>query len=62
MAGDGSPILALEIPNSKIKYQVHTLNGSWYDWMIGNKDTGGSTDNYAGDLKTPIDGIRITLA
>jgi hypothetical protein len=28
MAGDGSPILALEIPNSKIKYQVHTLNDS----------------------------------
>jgi hypothetical protein len=30
--------------------------------MVGNKDTGGSKDKYAGDLKTPIDGIRITLA
>lgn len=60
MAGDGSDILALEIPNSNIKYQVHTINGEWYDWMIGNKDTGGSKDIYAGDLKTPIDAIRIT--
>ncbi len=62
MAGDGSDILALEIPNSSIKYQVHTINGKWYDWMIGNKDSGGSKDTYAGDLKTPIDAIRITRA
>ena len=27
MAGDGSAILALEIPNSKIKYQVHIKGG-----------------------------------
>jgi len=26
MAGDGSFILALEIPNPNIKYQVHTIN------------------------------------
>jgi hypothetical protein len=31
MAGDGSAILALEIPNSKIKYQVHTTNGEWHE-------------------------------
>lgn len=31
MAGDGSSIVALEIPNSKIKYQVHTVGGGWYD-------------------------------
>lgn len=62
MAGDGSPILAIEIPNSSIKYQVHTINNEWYSWMIGNKDTGGSSDTYAGDMSTPIDGIRITLA
>lgn len=62
MAGDGSAILALEIPNSNIKYQVHVVGGSWYDWMIGNRDTGGSNDTYAGDMSTPIDGVRITLA
>lgn len=62
MAGDGSSIVAIEIPNSKIKYQVHVIGGGWYDWMIGNKDTGGSSDKYAGDRRKPIDGIRITLA
>lgn len=59
MAGDGSPILALEIPNSSIKYQVHA-GGLWYPWMIGNQDTGGSNDTYAGDMSNPIDGVRIT--
>ena len=59
MAGDGSFILALEIPNPNIKYQVHTINNEWHDWMIGNKDTGGSNDTYAGDMKTPIDAVRI---
>ena len=61
MAGDGSPILAIEIPNSNIKYQVHVVGGEWYSWMIGNKDTGGSDDTYAGDMSTPIDGVRIVL-
>ena len=62
MAGDGSSIVALEIPNSNIKYQVHTVNGKWYDWMIGNTDTGGSDDFYAGDRYNPIDAIRIKKA
>lgn len=62
MAGDGSPILALEIPNSNIKYQVHCNGYGWYDWMKGNKDTGGSNDTYAGDMRTPIDAIRICKA
>ena len=62
MAGDGSSIVALEIPNSNIKYQVHIVNGGWYDWMIGNTDTGGSNDNYAGDCRNPIDAIRIINA
>ena len=61
MAGDGSSIVAVEIPNKKIKYQVHTLANGWLDWMIGNKDTGGSSDKYAGDMTT-IDGIRIIKA
>ena len=62
MAGAGSSIVAIEIPNKKIKYQVHTVNGGWYDWMIGNKDSGGSSDTYAGDLKNPIDAVRIVKA
>ena len=60
-AGDGSTIVAVEIPNSKVKFQVHTLANGWLDWMIGTKDTGGSSDNYAGDMTT-IDAIRITKA
>ena len=60
-AGDGSAIVAVEIPNSKIKYQVHVRGGSWLDWMIGNKDTGGSNDIFAGNM-TPIDAIRIVKA
>ena len=62
MAGDGSAILALEIPNDSIKYQVHVVGDGWYSWMIGNRDTGGSSDTYAGDMRNPIDAIRITLA
>ena len=62
MAGDGSSILGLEIPNSNIKYQVHTVNGGWLPWMVGNFDTGGSSDFFAGDLNNPIDGICIILA
>lgn len=30
MAGDGSAILALEIPNNNIKYQVHVIGDGWY--------------------------------
>ena len=62
MAGAGSSIVALEIPNSNIKYQVHTVNGEWLPWMIGNKDTSGSSDTYAGDLRNPIDAVRICKA
>ena len=60
-AGDGSAIVAVEIPNRAIKYQVHVRGGGWLDWMIGNKDTGGSSDTFAGNMK-PIDAIRIKKA
>lgn len=60
-AGDGSAIVAVEIPNSAIKYRVHTRGGGWLDWMIGSKDTGGSSDTYAGEM-LPIDAIQIKKA
>ena len=60
-AGDGSAIVAVEIPNSAIKYQVHVRGGGWLDWMVGNKDTGGSADTFAGNMQ-PIDAIRIAKA
>ena len=60
-AGDGSPIIALEIPNSKVRYALHDLGGSWNDDMIGNKDTGGSGDTFAGSMH-PTDAIRVEWA
>ena len=61
-AGDGSPIVALEIVNTDTKYQVHVLGGGWYPEMVGQHDTGGSSDTFAGDLWNPIDGISIRRA
>ena len=60
-AGDGSAIVAVEIPNSAIKYQVHVRGGGWLPWMVGTKDTGGSADTFAGNMQ-PIDAIRIKKA
>lgn len=62
MAGDGSTIVAVEIPNSNIKYQVHVIGEGWLPWMIGTKDTGGSSDTYAGNFRGSIDAIRICKA
>lgn len=60
-AGDGSPIIALEIPNSSVKYWLHNLGGGWNDAMIGNRDTGGSSDTYAGAM-VPADAVSIEWA
>ena len=57
-AGDGSPIKLIEIPAGNIKYQVHTIAGEWLPWMVGNCDTGGSPDTFAGNY-TNIDAIRM---
>ena len=61
-AGDGSPIVALEIKDSNIRYQVHTYGGEWYAEMIGQHDTGGSSDTFAGDMWNPIDAVSIRRA
>lgn len=58
MAGDDSPIVAVEIPNPNVWFQCHTLANGWLDPMAGTHDTGGSVDTYGGDM-TPIDAIRI---
>lgn len=58
-AGDGSPIVALEIENGDIRYAVHVLGGDWYADMIGQHDTGGSSDSFAGDMWNQIDAVRI---
>ena len=61
-AGDGSPILAIEFASSKARYAIRIVNGGWYADMIGRKDTGGSSDHFAGDLANRIDGFRIQKA
>ena len=60
-AGDGSPIVALEIPNAAVRYALHDLNGGWNSDMIGNQDTGGSGDTFAGSMY-PADAVRIEWA
>ena len=61
-AGDGSPIVALEVVNTDIKYQVHVYGGEWYAEMQGQVDTGGSPDTYAGDMWNPIDAVSMRRA
>jgi len=59
-AGDGTPINGVQVDDSNARYAVRVLNRSWYADMTGFKDTGGSNDNFAGDLANNIDGFRIT--
>lgn len=61
-AGDGSAIVAVEVDDSTVKFRVHARGGSWFDWMRGRKDTGGSPDTFAGDGTTPIDAIQMVRA
>lgn len=57
-AGDGTPIIAVQIDDNTCKYSVHTIGGSWLPNMIGLIDTGGSSDTWAGNGRK-IDGIRM---
>lgn len=57
-AGDGTPIRLVDIPADNIRYQVHTVAGEWLPAMIGNHDTAGSPDTFAGNY-TNIDAIRM---
>lgn len=60
-AGDGTPILLLEIPDENIRYQVHTIKDGWLPWMKGHEDTGGSWDFFAGNYNV-IDAVRMEYA
>lgn len=61
-AGDGSAIVAIEVADSTVKHRAHTRDGGeWLPWMVGQRDTGGSPDKYAGD-GTPIDLVQMTRA
>lgn len=69
-AGDGSPILAVrayyETPEPTdryyvAEYRVAALNSGYYPWMHDTEDTGGSSDDYAGDGIRPIDRFQLHL-
>ena len=59
MAGAGNPIDAIRIYDSSVSYQTHNLNGEWNDVMHGLKDSGGSSDDFAGEYGVAQDAIRI---
>ena len=59
MAGAGNPIDALRITDPTVFYQTHNLGGGWNDVMQGTKDTGGSSDDFAGDYGVAQDAVRI---
>lgn len=57
-AGDGSPILALQVDDRSCRYAAHTIGGKWLPDMVGLSDTSGSSDTFAGNGRK-IDGIRM---
>lgn len=61
-AGDGSPILGIEIANDGIRYAVNAMGVGRYSDLIGQYDTGGSGDTYAGDLVNRIDKVWMRAA
>ena len=61
-AGDGSPIVALQVDDDRVRYAVHVITGEQYADMVGLKDTGGSGDDYAGDGMTAIDMLYMNWA
>lgn len=60
-AGDGSPINGVQVDDATCQYAVHIMRGKgkWYPDMHGLVDSGGSGDNFAGDLANRIDAIRM---
>jgi len=56
-AGDGSPINGIQIDDDSVRYAAHISRG-WYSDMVGLVDTGGTGDNFAGDMANRIDAFR----
>lgn len=55
-AAADATISGIELP----LYRVETAEYGWLDWMSGLTDTGGSTDDYAGEIGHAITDIEIT--
>lgn len=69
-AGDGSRIVAVrayyETPEPtdryyEAEYRVAPIGSGYYPWMHDTYDTGGSSDDYAGDMVRSIDRFQIHL-
>lgn len=58
-AGDGQPIDRIRIFDPTVKYQTHNMGGGWNDAMVGLRDSGGSSDDFAGETGVSQDAIRI---
>ena len=63
-AGDGSPITGIQVDDATCHYAAHVMRGKgkWYADMHGLVDSGGSSDNFAGDLANRIDAFRAKRA
>lgn len=59
MAGNGDPIDRVRILDDSVHYQTHNMGGGWNPIMVGTHDTGGSSDDFAGETGVQQDLIRI---
>ena len=56
-AGDGSPIIAVQVDDVTARYAVHAIGAGWLPDMVGLADTSGGSDTWAGN-GGKIDGFR----
>lgn len=62
-AGDGSPIVKLQVDDSKARYAVGVIGGGVYDDMIGLRCVDpNEKDDFAGDGETAIDRLFMNWA
>ena len=54
--------LTISTPDHTIRNRVRTIGSAdYFSWMENEKDTGGSTDTFAGEAGKPIDRVQITV-
>ena len=54
--------LTISASDYTIKYRVRTMGSAdYFSWMENKKDTGGSSDTFAGEAGKPIDRVQITV-
>ena len=54
--------LTITSPDNSIKYRVRTIGSAdYFSWMENKKDTGGSSDTFAGEEGKAIDRVQIVV-